>query len=1274
MALQALGPMLFGSLPGSHAADEVLTPEEYEEAKTYRDRTTAELQLVYQKRQLDRQREERIQALLGLACLALVLLVFVLLIIRHQRDEAKQQQKIAEKATKDLRIEEGKVAKETALKEQYLNALVLTNLADSSLVGSPEKSTLYAVEAMNFTQDFDVNSAARRHAEEVLRKTLANISGVGFHADLGSITQVAAHDWDKDNRVELRWLAAAGSNGSIALWDLTRDKPQAEILPFGYAHPIRRLDITPNGDYLVAENYRHVVTLWNLRNPRRPCYVIESLASDRPASASPEPPRLYMSSNGRWLEIDNWTSGGKLVFLGDAGAPPLELDLDFGEAGKHTPNTPFAFYSFSQDENWFARGNAAGEVLVWNLARMERSRKSEPPMVLARARDPKSGRAVNTEFMDGSQRLVVFFSDGVAQYWDLHDGRWDARPEVDLRALAKLGDSARLITNLRGSYAILVPQDHARGASSKSSAGPRAFCFDGADLHLQGESALQAAQWLPNFDVLRLIGLPDVDEQKRWLVARFMPEWPEVRPYLRIWDLRLGTERTLPRFVSEGIVDFKLVSAAQGVATRGSDNTVHWLSLETTSVLQQQLKGHDSPVQVVNYSQRGRWLVTGGQSGGIRAWNLYPVSPSAEPVVYYPPVIRGVVVTPDVRWLAISRSDGTVRPRPIAKGAVDVERLPVLGNPGDARSLIPSDDGSWLLEHHPGAEMALLRRLETRISEPAELRIPPKAVVDRVVTDANKSWVGVQVARGGVPSVLLWPVPQQGKFRPDSLEPISGTILCFRKSSRLLVLDGSKVDLCELSKTPLKVQAISDPNREVAFARSSPDGRRMLIVYKNPLETAARVLDAETGTETDLNNFTLTPDVFFSPRGDYLCGYYRAQGSANAARGSLSYWDLTRPQKGGFPAIPFDGTRHTGQALDATLMTHSADNRWLVTRQGEQAFLWDLATAGATESGCSFNAIGLGETTSAGFTSDSSYLVTNSASSLRVYDLATLAQGFPPQETEAAPWKEISNRDFPGEIRRAALTPHGELLAICGQDFGIRVWKLAAGPDPRATLLPPGLLQSVPTHILFDAKGSQLYSIFPNAFRSSYVGAVDLIKRAREVVGRELSPEERHATLLQEALPSVSGAPPAPDKKPRIPPVALRGKDPKTAPVASIKEIQVDALTRQETGSLSPDSVETGSGPGVTYRVRLPAGRTCQIDLTSESFEPMLRLVDDQTGATRGDAYFAGDGARIVLNTPADKPAVYRVLVIGRRGKFGDFALHFRLQPRLPDASGGRAP
>lgn len=1280
MALQAIWPLLHGTFEGSHAADEVLTPKEYEEAKTYRDRTTAELQLIYQKRQLDRQREERNQALLGLTCVAIVVLLVVLGVIWRLWNHAEAETVRANEATVQAK-------NEAALKEKYLHALVLTNMADSAM-DSPEKATLYAVEAMGLTRDLDSNSAARRRAVGVLRKTLANISGVPFHADLGSITQVAAHDWDKDDRAQLRWLAAAGSNGSIALWDLTHDKPQAEILPFGYAHPIRRLEISPNGFYLVAESHRQVVTLWNLRNPRRPCYVIDSLTSDKPSSA---PLRMYMSSRGRWLQIDSWTMGGKLIFLGDASAPPLELDLDFGAAKERSRNTPFGYYSFSEDEKWFARGNGVGEVLVWNLAEMERNRKSEPPVVLTRPRDPKSAAAVNTEFMDGSQRLVVFFSDGVAQYWDLHDSRWDERPEVDLRALAEIGGLTRLITNQRGSYAVLAPLVQAKGAASKSSSGPRALCIDGANLHLEGESARKAARWLQDFDFQRLFGQPDVDAEKRWLVARFLPDWPEVRPYLRVWDLRSGTERRLPRALAEGIDDFKLISGAQGVVTRGSDNTLRWLSLATTSILQQQFKGHDSRVQVVNSSQRGRWLVTGDQSGRIRAWNLYPVLPSAEPIIYYPPVIRGVVVTPDVRWLAVSRPDATVRTWPIAKGVVDVV-LPPLGSAGEARSLIASDDGSWLLEHHPGAEKAFLWRLDAKNSDRAELPIPPDAEVESVYMDAKKSWVAVQVGRA--PSVLLWPVPQQGNLRPDSQQKISGRIVSFRKSSQLLVLDGTKVKRHDLSMTPVNVEEISNPKKEVRFARSSPEGGKILIGYANPLrttagyanpletqaryanplETVVLVLDSEARTETPLDDVNLTREVFFSPCGNYLCGY-------SALRGTLSYWHLSRPQEGKLPAHPFDGKRQKDQAHDATLMTHSADNRWIVTRQGEQAYLWNLASAGGTEPGYNFDPIGLGLTGSAGFTSDSSYLVTNGASNLRVYDLAKLTKGLPPNETEAVPWKELSNRDFPGPIRRAALSRDGELLAICGADSGISVWKLAAGSDHRATLLPPGLPQGVPVHILFDDRGSRLYSIFANAVRISYMGTADLLKRAGEVVGRELSPKELNDTLLQADLPLTSGTPPAPDKKkPRIPPVSLHGKDPKTEPGAPIREIQVDAATHQETGSLTPDSVQiVGSpgvtyGPGVTYRVRLPAGQTCQIDLTSESFEPMLRLVDDQTEATRGDAYFAGEGARIVLNTPAGAPALYRVQVIGRRGKFGDFALHFRLQPRLPDASGGRAP
>src|SRR5262249_7133466 len=65
-------------------------------------------------------------------------------------------------------------------------------------------------------------------------------------------------------------------------------------------------------------------------------------------------------------------------------------------------------------------------------------------------------------------------------------------------------------------------------------------------------------------------------------------------------------------------------------------------------------------------------------------------------------------------------------------------------------------------------------------------------------------------------------------------------------------------------------------------------------------------------------------------------------------------------------------------------------------------------------------------------------------------------------------------------------------------------------------------------------------------------------------------------------------------------------------PIEAAGEIRVaGGAERVVDGQLTKDAYETGFGPGVAYALHIPkvaAGTTCQLDLTSAVFEPMLRL------------------------------------------------------------------
>ena len=354
-----------------HPPEDQLSPKEYEEAETFRDRSKDELKLIYEKQELDQQRLERTQMRTGVAvAVAFVFLVLAMVAVWgwrsawYAKKDAERAEKHAEKH-KDKAVNAALVAQEQKNKAQMAAAKayllkriaetnLLTTVAQTYLFTKPYQSALLAVEALKTSGKYDPSKGnadvekrlkiAETKAEKFLRKTLANFHGKLFNADLGSLLHLAAHE----NENGLGWLAAAGMQGSIALWNFAEsDKPKPQYLNFGYAPPIKQMLITNNGHYLVVLNYRNNLTIWNLKTLDRECRVLDS-----PQFAN-RYVEMYVSEKKSWLEIDDNVSKGKFIFLGDdRGGKEFPFDLTDLVGPKNSE--AFKFHSFSKDERWFA--------------------------------------------------------------------------------------------------------------------------------------------------------------------------------------------------------------------------------------------------------------------------------------------------------------------------------------------------------------------------------------------------------------------------------------------------------------------------------------------------------------------------------------------------------------------------------------------------------------------------------------------------------------------------------------------------------------------------------------------------------------------------------------------------------------------------------------------------------------------------------------------------------------------------------------------------------
>jgi WD40 repeat protein len=595
---------------GWGAPHSILTDQEFAEAETYRDWDAAELKLVYEQRQLDKEKSEWYRAGLGLAATKIVLLFIVSVVAVWGWVVALNAKQTAERA-KEMET----------VRKWSIQTTCLTGHAKQALAGEPQQGALLALEAWKHIKDRESQGDAESQAQlkdakdkalATLRLALASIDGIGYHAEkLGSITEVAV--LEKANR--LRWLAASDALGSIALWDFA--DPHATVvktLPFGYAPPIRKLLITKDEKYLVALNFQNNLTIWNLDDPELPCRVFKTVATEEKPDLG-IPPQLRISHDQKWLQIDDDRTEGKFIYLGDLAHGPKEFSFSLVSLNNSRVSFSLPNFSFSRDGRWFARIASNGVAYMWDLKKVKEESQTTPIRLDDKSVSP--GQTVNGEFMNDSDRLVVFLTDGTARYWDLNEktDKWSDAKVVDLKVVLERASKMeictqiwpKILTNRRGTHVILIPRTT-----------PDAYCFDGHELH--NPKAIH----LTEFDEKGLVPPLESDATGQFLLARYLSNTVAQNESLRIWDLKSSQSKDREKvsqysFV-DGIRDVKIFPS--GVFLRGN-GPVHWLELPPKKGrLPEKLRGIDGPVQVLAAGQSGNRILAGGQFGDIRAWEL----------------------------------------------------------------------------------------------------------------------------------------------------------------------------------------------------------------------------------------------------------------------------------------------------------------------------------------------------------------------------------------------------------------------------------------------------------------------------------------------------------------------------------------------------------------------------------------------------------------------------------------------------------------------------
>lgn len=488
---------------------------------------------------------------------------------------------------------------------------------------------------------------------------------------------------------DLRWVAVAGNDGAVRLWDLEKEnltKPWSE-LPIEKA-PTFVLAFSRDSRWLVTapgftsqfgaferfnrrglQDYR-TTRLWDLKAavPSVPFKVIPG--GENPVYAA------QFTPDSRWLVTAGGEGSVQLWDLQDtdASAVPITLPSHDGAvwaldvtdrwlasggldrtarvwtlAHLESPSWPrflaghasgVRHIALSPDEHWLATGTVAGMVHLWDLTK---NQLEDAPTMLA-----GEGRVIGLRFTDTFERLMVAHSDGRVDLWQLPVGH-PRQPDSILTGPVS-----------RGTHLAATPN----GRLVAVAGSEKGVCL-----------------WQPDSrEPARRLRLLDTKGAQIWSLA-VSPNglWViagDQAGNVHLWDLR-GDPVTPPHTTLSGHEQtFEAIAFSpdsRWAVTASWDHTARIWDLESPHSDQsvRVLRGHSEPLTAVAVTPDRRWVVTGSRDRSVRLWRLQDADPSRTAIVLrgHEGAIGALAVSPDSQWLLSSSEDRTGRLWELGAGA-----------------------------------------------------------------------------------------------------------------------------------------------------------------------------------------------------------------------------------------------------------------------------------------------------------------------------------------------------------------------------------------------------------------------------------------------------------------------------------------------------------------------------------------------------------------------------------------------------------------------------
>ncbi len=433
-----------------------------------------------------------------------------------------------------------------------------------------------------------------------------------------------------------RWLATAGPENTVRLWELTTKGSLADPRVLrGHKGLIESLAFSPDNLSLVADGEDGTARLWGLT-------TAESIANPITVQSAGDQ-RFSISPDSHWMATSTADDASASARIWDLTAADPAMAPKVSTASKYA----FWTFTFSPDSRWLLSGDDKENVArLWDLTAKG---AAVNPIVIRGHTSSVSAVAISPD----KRWLVTGSFDGTAHLWTLDANGPIGTPRVLPASGAVFGvvisdDSHWLIT--RGDGAFLFDL-------TASDPGPHPMPL--GDIDVQGVILSPDSHWLatvtaPRRDEEALkdkIGSATDPEQRSKLIHLLSEP---LRSVARLWNLSAKDPAAEPRVLQNATSPVATSPDGHWLVTASSDKIALLWDLSAKDPAANPVVLRDeNVVQAVGFSPDNHWLIT-GSADTARVWDLEHLS-DYEHSKSKPIILKGgtaIDISSDNRWVA----------------------------------------------------------------------------------------------------------------------------------------------------------------------------------------------------------------------------------------------------------------------------------------------------------------------------------------------------------------------------------------------------------------------------------------------------------------------------------------------------------------------------------------------------------------------------------------------------------------------------------------------